>query len=233
MGLFDKSKNHSDESIYSVDSKDDLGIPNTKEFHVYTKCLTRKQQKVIKHADKSPAYFAEFHYFRPSSLKERFISLHTGEDIDGPLVAKMGSNRWMTKFHFSDVHGQEHQFEKFRESKLAPYWYSWESPSGQKLFWKNTRQLDLEDESKRSKLKRALKLVDEKDNIVAMFIYTKWAKSKMGKFMINSQYVTSAEFEHGIIVTGLAILEVSQIAATNAASASAASSSAASAAVVV
>ncbi|KAJ6261646.1 Beta-glucuronidase [Drechslerella dactyloides] len=197
MGLLDKSKNVSDESIYSVPSTD-LGPSPTKEFHLY------------------------------SNLKERFVQLWTGEDDKGPLVAKMGSNMWMTKFHFRDADGNEHRVES--DSSLHSR-YVWTLPSSQKLTWKTTRNVDLEGQ-KKTRLRRALKLVDEHDRVVAMFVYTKFAKRKEGKFIINRDYNDSREFEQGVLVSGLAILEVLACASRNAAASSAAASNASVAAAI-
>ncbi|KAK6331259.1 hypothetical protein TWF696_003319 [Orbilia brochopaga] len=222
MGLldsFDKSKNVSDESIYSVLSNDLAGSP-TKELHVYTKWKSMHIQKTILDGDKNPLYFAEFRYSRPSNLKERFVQLWEGENDKGPLVGKMGSNMWMTKFHFRDVNGAEHAMKS--DTSFVHSRYIWTPPgaSGQTLIWKTTRTLDMEGQ-KKSKIGRALKLVDEQDRAVAMFVYSKFARKKVGKFIINREYNDSREFEQGVLVSGLAILEIYAISCrTSAATAS-------------
>ncbi|KAF3923847.1 hypothetical protein ABW21_db0205792 [Orbilia brochopaga] len=205
LDSFDKSKNGSDESIYSVVS-DDLASSPTKELHVYTKWKSMHIQKNILDGDKNPLYFAEFHYSRPSSLKERFVQIWAGESDKDPLVAKLGSNTWMTKFHFSDVNGGEHTMES--DSSLAHARYVWTLPgASQPLVWKTTRAQDIEGQ-KKSKIGRGLKLVDEQGRVVAMFVYTRMAKKKDGKFIINREYNDSREFEQGVLVSGLAILEI-------------------------
>ncbi|EPS40339.1 hypothetical protein H072_5846 [Dactylellina haptotyla CBS 200.50] len=232
MGLYDKEANISNESIYSVDS-DVLNSENAKEFHVYNKhvALCTQNAKYIQNADKSPAYYADYHYYRPSNLKERFVSLYAGDSPDGKLLSQIGSNWRMTKFHFNDANGHEHSLERTHDTRLTISKYGWAIPDGRKLIWKNTRQLDMGD-TKRSKIRRSLKLVDENNEIVAMFVGTKFAKRKLGKFILDTNYANSPEFEQGVLITGLAILEIYAITGQNAAAASSSSSSAVAAATV-
>ncbi|KAK6541342.1 hypothetical protein TWF694_007156 [Orbilia ellipsospora] len=229
MHLFDKEKNESNESIYSVESNG-TQLTNTKEFHFYTKYKATKNHKYILNADKSPAYFSEYHYFRPSNLKERFVSLYKGDSTDGPLVGQVGSNTWMTKFHYRDANGTEHPFEQIHKLKLSPL-YQWTAPNGQTLLWKSTRQVDMEENGKKSKLRRGLKLVDEHDQVLAIFVHCKFAKRKIGKFILDTNSINSVEMEQAVLTTALTILEVCMIAANNAAAASSSASSSAAVAV--
>ncbi|KAF3913714.1 hypothetical protein AA313_de0204204 [Arthrobotrys entomopaga] len=225
MHIFDKEKNVSNESIYSVES-DETKLTDIKELHFYTKYKATKNHKYILNADKSPAYFAEYHYFRPSNLKERFVSLYKGDSTDGPLVGQVGSNTWMTKFHYRDANGTEHPFAQIHKLKMSPL-YQWTAPDGQTLVWKSTRQLDLEDSNKKSRLRRGLKLVDEHDQVLAIFVHCKFAKTKIGKFVLNTNSINSIELEQAVLTTALTILEVCMIAANNASAASSSASSSA------
>ncbi|KAK6339993.1 hypothetical protein TWF730_001769 [Orbilia blumenaviensis] len=224
MGLFDHKTDHKgeedNESIYSVDSKfSDITSPKT--FHVYYVNSWKSIQKIIRYDDKSPAYFAEFHYSRPSSLRQRYVSLHVGENSSGPLAAQMGSNMMMTKFRFR-ADGQELEKERaaddqaidqFHESKLT-WWYNWTDPtSGRKLTWKNTTRLDIEDSSKKSRRQPGWKLVDENDQIIGMFVWCKFSMKKLGKFVMSGQYSeASPEFERSVLVSCLGLLQLQLIA---------------------
>ncbi|KAK6523070.1 hypothetical protein TWF281_002493 [Arthrobotrys megalospora] len=228
MGLFDSksdSKVEDNESIYSVDSKFS-DIPSPKNFHIYYINSWKSIQKVVKYDDKSPAYFAEFHYSRPSSLRQRYVSLHVGDNNSGPLVAQMGSNMLMTKFRFradgqeleKEATGQEHSLEQFHESKLT-WWYKWTDPiSGKVLTWKSTTRLDIEDSSKKSRRMQGWKLVDESnDQVVGMFIWCKFSLKKLGKFVMSGQYAdASPEFERSVLVSCLALVQL-QLISMNAA----------------
>ncbi|KAK6344577.1 hypothetical protein TWF718_006537 [Orbilia javanica] len=224
MGLFDRKSDHKgdeeNESIYSVDSKF-TDIPSPKNFHIYYVNSWKSISKVVKYDDKSPAYFAEFHYSRPSSLRQRYVSLHTGDNNSGPLVAQMGSNMMMTKFHFR-ADGQELEkertpqdqlIEQFHESKLT-WWYNWTDPnSGKKFIWKNTTRVDIEDSNKKSKMQQGWKLVDEYDQVVGMFVWCKVSMKKLGKFIMSGQYVdASVEFERSVLVSCLGLLQLQLIA---------------------
>ncbi|KAK6497032.1 hypothetical protein TWF481_002011 [Arthrobotrys musiformis] len=224
MGLFDRKSDHKgnedNESIYSVDSKFS-DIPSPKNFHIYYANGWKSIHKIVKYDDKTPAYFAEFHYSRPSSLRQRYVSLHTGENNDGPLVAQMGSNMMMSKFHFradgqeleKERAPQDHTLEQFHESKLT-WWYNWTDPNtGKKMTWKNTSRVDIEDGSKKSKMQHGWKLVDENDQVVGMFVWCRGSMKKLGKFIMSGYYAdASLEFERSVLVSCLGLLQLQLIA---------------------
>ncbi|KAF3935246.1 hypothetical protein ABW19_dt0202512 [Dactylella cylindrospora] len=228
MGLLDAFKSSSkektpdlDDSKYSDNDSvlsEEFGVQDRKTYHIYSN-MDWHNNRVVKDDDGNPLYFAEFHHTK----RQKYITLHQG-DKDGPALSNMRTNTLMTKFHLSHGGGPEQFFEA--DSYFKHIRYAWEI-AGRRLLWKTTREGGLDGEGKKTKIRWNLKLVDEESNqVLAMFIAAKMAWKKEGKVVVKSRYSDQfgEDFEKGILMTALTIVDIMTLAACGAASSAAATS---------